>query len=113
MSGSRAVGVDQVGQDAAVALPVQGLRLLALGHAVREGHLQVAVLAREDDGGLHLAPPVLVFRVEDPQVDERGQLRRVARRGEFQQLPRPGDGPPDPFPSPRPSWSCAAFEAAL
>ncbi|MFD5655463.1 hypothetical protein [Streptomyces sp. NPDC127039] len=53
--------------------PPLPFRLLVVdgGHAERERHLEVAVLAGVDDGGLHAAPPVLVLRVEDPQVDER------------------------------------------
>lgn len=36
-----------------------------------------------DDGGLHAAPPVLVFGVEDAQVDEGGEGGRGAGRGEL------------------------------
>jgi hypothetical protein len=39
-----------------------------------------------DGGGFDAASPVLVFGVEDTEVDERGQLRGVARRGKLQQL---------------------------
>jgi hypothetical protein len=69
--------------------PPFGLHRLvaAAGHPVGEGHLQVAVQPVGDDGGLDAASPVLMLGVEDPQVDERRQLRRVARRGELQQLP--------------------------
>ncbi|GAA3126478.1 hypothetical protein GCM10020254_87390 [Streptomyces goshikiensis] len=46
---------------------------------------QVAVRVGVDGGDLDPAPPVLVFGVEDAQVDERGERGRVAGRGELQQ----------------------------
>ncbi len=63
--------------------PPLGLNRLvvAAGHPVGEGHLQIAAGTGVEGGGLDAAPPVRVLGVEDTQVDERGQLRRVARHG--------------------------------
>ncbi|GGZ81791.1 hypothetical protein GCM10010308_63560 [Streptomyces vinaceusdrappus] len=46
------------------------------------------MLADVERGGLDAPPPVRVLAVEAPQVDKRGQLRRIARSGKLQQAPR-------------------------
>ncbi len=58
------------------------------GDPVDERHLQVTVEAGVEGGGLDAAPPVRVLGVESMQADERGQLRRITRRGKLQQAPR-------------------------
>ncbi|MYS33701.1 MULTISPECIES: hypothetical protein [unclassified Streptomyces] len=62
-------------------------------HAVGEWHLQIAVQPVMDAGGLDTAPPVLVLRIEDAQVDERGQLRRIAQDGNISSSRAGADGP--------------------
>ncbi|WP_439333415.1 hypothetical protein [Streptomyces cahuitamycinicus] len=68
--------------------PSVGFRFLvaAVGDAVGEGDFQVAVEPVLEGGGFDAASPVLVFGVEDAQVDEDGQLGGVAGGAECQQL---------------------------
>lgn len=59
--------------------------LFGCGDAVGEGDAEVAVLVAVDHGGFQPPQPVRGLRLQHPQLDERGELRGIAGRGEPQE----------------------------